>query len=427
MRGEKEREEDRGIYSVVENFSFKKVLRYRFFLLILFFLFVGITSYLILTSEAEKLAGGKRYSQLSSSSSKLSFSLIEKLKYTVSSLITSKHNEAKSSSSNLSESDKIDDEAAYEETSNFDKASNSPDNAEGAIKKTASSYLAYAYREGYKKNSLESDLAPVSSQISENSVSKTSLSRFDSYSSPKVKIGETKATVGISNDKKTDETKTAMSLLKSAFKTTIMAARDASNDTARAWTSKSFDYTPDIKQTLEYDEKLRASLDRINPNSIPAFLKDPALDSESMKSLKDSDVPGLSSDDEGNDMSDQYNQMKDNNLLTNLFNINPLFNQNLNEQDIDNNSYSVNPQKPDTATSPNGNIIANPSDPPVLGNGTQEIKTDEYGYIRVEGNDGVIHIFDPNTGKILGCEDPNIGACLLPGAAPSCPADIYFV
>ncbi len=430
MKGEKEREERKNMYSAIEGFSFKKILRYRFFLLLLFFLFTGITAYLVLTAEAEKLAGGKRYTELSSSSSRLSFSLIEKLKYAAS-LVAEKFQSSSSSLSNKNEENNKNEKDGVEyneENSGFEKTTNSGYGRGGDVRDKSMQYLASASGGNYRKNSLESELAHINERISGEGVSKTSLSTFDSYSSPKVKISESKANVGVSYGKKGENDKAALSLLKSTFKTTVMAARDASNDTARAWTSKSFDYAPDIKQTIEYDEKLRTSLDRINPNSIPAFLKDPTLDPENMKSLKVSDVPGLSSEEE-----EKNEQTKDKDFLANLADINPLYSMQstdkdhkLSESEIDNQSYSVNPQNPNVATSPKGDVITKPSQPPDLGNEILTTTTDEYGYIRVTGSDGVIHIFDPNTGKIVGCEDPNVGMCLLPGAG-SCPAELYFV
>ncbi len=430
MKGEKKREEKKDVYSVIENFSFKKILRYRFYLLLLFFLFTGIISYIVLTSEAEKLAGGKKYTELSSSSSRLGFSLIEKLKYTVS-LVADKFQSSSSSLSNKKEDnnkdEKGEDEYSEGSTGFENEAKNVYNRGDGGRDKS-SEYLASSWSVGYKKNTLESELAHINDRISGGGVSKTSLSTFDSYSSPKVKITDSKSSIGVSYGKKGNENKTALDLLKSTFKASLMAARDASNDTARAWTSKSFDYTPDIKQTIEYDEKLKANLDRINPNSIPAFLKDPALDPENMKSLKVSDVPGLSSEEE-----EKSEQNKNEDFLAKLANINPLFSMQSTDKDnkhseseIDNKSYSVNPQNPNVATSPKGDVITDPSQQPNLGNGISTMTTDEYGYIRVTGSDGVVHIFDPNTGKIVGCEDPNVGMCLLPGAG-SCPAELYFV
>jgi len=54
------------------------------------------------------------------------------------------------------------------------------------------------------------------------------------------------------------------------------------------------------------------------------------------------------------------------------------------------------------------------------------VTTDEYGYIRVTQDDGSIQIFDPSTGGILGCENPDAGMCLMPGAE-GCPSGIAFV
>lgn len=431
---------EKNIYTVVEGFSFKKILKYRFFLLLLFLLFAGIASYLLLTTEAEKLAGGRRYSELSANRTTGSgFSLIDKIKYAFS-IITGKDT-VFAEKKKTSEQDKIKGEDGDESFDESSKKSMGLNKSNSSSNTTLSSnkYLSSSF--GLNKSNLESSLTSLTPTVSENT-SKTSLSLFDSSQSPNVRIKSTDNKIGVSYGKKAEQDKTAMSLLKSTFKTTIMAARDASNDTARAWTSKAFDYAPDIKQTIEYDEKLRASLDRINPNSIPAFLKDPSLDPESMKSLKVSEVPGLSSEEENRnkfdiDINEIKNQMQDYNdkkqeLLTNLSNINPLFkmedtsgDQNLTEEQIDQKSYSVNTTNPTVATSPEGKVITQPEQPPDLGKEISNVTTDEFGYIRVTQEDGSIQIFNPDDGKIVGCEMPDAGMCLLPGA-DNCPKDVYF-
>ncbi|MCX7641149.1 MAG: hypothetical protein N2Z20_00760 [Elusimicrobiales bacterium] len=431
--------EKKDIYTVIEGFSFKRFLKYKFILLIMFLLLAGIISYLLLSTEARKLAGGKRYSELlAGRGSYSSFNLIEKIRYAFNSMLGKEKDTIK----NIDNDSKMKDENILNDEEKIGENVSKKSGGSGGGSKSSligKNYSSSA--KGLNNSMLESSLTSLSPSLSEG-VSKTSLSSFDSYSSPNVKIKDIGSKVGISYGKKAEEEKTAMSLLKSTFKTTLMAARDASNDTARAWTSKAFDYTPDIKQTIEYDEKLRAELDRINPNSIPAFLKDPALDPESMKSLKVSEVPGLSSEEENRnnfniDINDIKNQMQNYNdkkqeLLNNLSNLNPLFNmketsgeQELTEEEIDKKSYSVNTSNPNVATTPEGKVVTQPSDPPDLGNEVSNVTTDEYGYIRVTQKDGSIQIFDPDSGKILGCEIPDAGMCLLPGA-DNCPKDIYF-
>lgn len=435
-------DEKKDVYTVVENFSLKKIFRYRVLLIFLFLIFAGIISYIVLTSEAEKLAGEKRYQNYSESRGLKGFglSIIEKLKYAFAAVTEKNADNKKVDLTNSDYKNEYNDEKGED---GIHKSSKGIDGGIGDGGSKTSHYFSSAQTGIYKKSALESSLSQVAGEMSQLT-SQTSLSGFDSYASAKVKIGQLNSKVGLSYGKKNENDKTAMGLLKSTFKTTVMAARDASNDTARAWTSKSFDYTPDIKQTIEYDENLRASLDRINPNSIPAFLKDPALDPESMKSLKVSEVPGLSSEENSrnnfdidiNDIKNQMNEYNENKNkllgLNNVSNLNPLFNMQgtsgdneLSEEEIDQKSYSVNTTNPNVATSPQGEVVTSPSSPPDLGKEISNVTTDEYGYIRVTQNDGSIQIFDPDSGKIVGCEIPSDGMCLLPGA-DNCPKDVYF-
>jgi len=81
-----------------------------------------------------------------------------------------------------------------------------------------------------------------------------------------------------------------LSALRNAFKANLYGARLASNDAARGWVAKTFDANADSRYSLEYDEKMKAKLDRINPDSIPKYLKEQSLDAESAKSLGASEV-----------------------------------------------------------------------------------------------------------------------------------------
>jgi hypothetical protein len=77
-----EKEEKKGLIYALENFSFKKAFKYNLWILVLFFFIIGILSVFVLSDEAYKLVGGKRYNELiSDSGKKISFSLIEKIKY----------------------------------------------------------------------------------------------------------------------------------------------------------------------------------------------------------------------------------------------------------------------------------------------------------------------------------------------------------
>jgi hypothetical protein len=76
-----------------------------------------------------------------------------------------------------------------------------------------------------------------------------------------------------------------MEALKGAFKANLMSARLASHDAARMWVAKTFDGNRDSPLSLAYTEKMKSQLDRINPDSIPGYLRQQSLDGTSARSL----------------------------------------------------------------------------------------------------------------------------------------------
>ncbi|OGR78001.1 MAG: hypothetical protein A2X32_11855 [Elusimicrobia bacterium GWC2_64_44] len=82
-----------------------------------------------------------------------------------------------------------------------------------------------------------------------------------------------------------------MDSLKGAFRATFYGARLSSQDSARSWVSRAFDATPEAGTAIEYDEKMRSKLDRVNPDSIPSFLRDQDVNSAEAKRLATSE-PG---------------------------------------------------------------------------------------------------------------------------------------
>ncbi len=76
-----------------------------------------------------------------------------------------------------------------------------------------------------------------------------------------------------------------MAALKSAFKTNLISARLASHDASRTWVAKTFDGNRDSPLSLSYPERMKSQLDRINPRSIPGFLRQQSLDGTSARSL----------------------------------------------------------------------------------------------------------------------------------------------
>lgn len=92
-----------------------------------------------------------------------------------------------------------------------------------------------------------------------------------------------------------------MDSLKGAFKASIYGARISSQDSAKSWIARAFDASPEASTAIEYDEKMRAKLDRVNPNSIPQFLRDQDVTADEAKRLADSKVSKPKMDKEGTD------------------------------------------------------------------------------------------------------------------------------
>ena len=71
----------------------------------------------------------------------------------------------------------------------------------------------------------------------------------------------------------------------------LYGARLSSKDSAREWIARTFDGNQNSRNSLEYtSEEMKAKLDRINPDSIPKYLRDQSLDAASARSLGSSDV-----------------------------------------------------------------------------------------------------------------------------------------
>ena len=81
-----------------------------------------------------------------------------------------------------------------------------------------------------------------------------------------------------------------MDALKSTFKANLHGARLASQDATRVWIAKAFDANHDAGYSLEYNEKMKAKLDRLNPDSIPKFLREQNISATGAKSLGVSEV-----------------------------------------------------------------------------------------------------------------------------------------
>jgi len=78
--------------------------------------------------------------------------------------------------------------------------------------------------------------------------------------------------------------------LKGSFKASLYGARLSSQDSARGWISRAFDATEEASTAIEYDEKVKSKLDRVNPGAIPGFLRDQEVSAAEAKRLADSKV-----------------------------------------------------------------------------------------------------------------------------------------
>lgn len=219
-----------------------------------------------------------------------------------------------------------------------------------------------------------------------------------------------------------------MESLKSAFKSSLYGARLTSQDAASAWIAKSFTAAPDAEMALQYDDKMRSKLDKVNPNSIPNFLRDQNINAAEAKTLGVSkvhkpDVDKEATKDALEDDKDYQAKKAAKDMASGM--LNPMFswfgggggagdppsseNTNRNMED---------PDDPAGDGTPKG--LEDPNSTPEL-----DIMVDEYGNTTVPGDNGMNYIFSED-GAIVGCEDMNAGMCVMPGSG-SCPSGLFFI
>jgi len=87
--------------------------------------------------------------------------------------------------------------------------------------------------------------------------------------------------------------------LKSAFKASFYGARLSSQDSAKGWIARSFDGTAEATTAIEYEDKMRSKLDKVNPDSIPGFLREQDVSAAEAKTLTASEVAKPKMDKEG--------------------------------------------------------------------------------------------------------------------------------
>jgi hypothetical protein len=203
--------------------------------------------------------------------------------------------------------------------------------------------------------------------------------------------------------------------LKGVFRASLYGARIASQDSARSWLAKTFDATPDYETAIQYDDNMRTKLDKVNPNSIPQFLREQDISAAEAKTLGVSDVAKPEIDKEA---SKEMHKEDRKNLASNLTDgvLNSIFSGVGSK--MSGSSAGTPPTAPsrdagdpggsDKAGEMNMMAFSDPNAAPDLG------KVDEFGNMTVSGSDGMNRIYSPE-GKLLGCESPAANMCLLPG------------
>jgi hypothetical protein len=78
--------------------------------------------------------------------------------------------------------------------------------------------------------------------------------------------------------------------LKGTFRASYYGARLSSKDAARGWIARTFDATPEADKAIEYDPAMRTELDKINPDSIPKFLREQDISAAEAKTLATTEV-----------------------------------------------------------------------------------------------------------------------------------------
>ena len=206
-----------------------------------------------------------------------------------------------------------------------------------------------------------------------------------------------------------------MDALKGAFRATLYGARIASQDSAKSWVARAFDANEEPTTAIQYDEKMKAKLDVVNPNSIPKFLREQDISAAEAKTLTAAKVGKPEGDLDGTKAAlKEDKEFQKNNMGKDVTDgvLNGLFSGVAKSGSDDGEDYTA----PDDVTNLNGGGTS----PAGL---MSLYQTDEYGNTMVPCGDGLTCIFGQD-GGILGCEDPNAGMCLMAGASDQCSADM---
>lgn len=198
--------------------------------------------------------------------------------------------------------------------------------------------------------------------------------------------------------------------LKGAFRASIYGARIASQDTAKSWIAQTFDATPEPRESIQYEDNVKASLDVVNPNSIPKFLRDQDVSVSAADTLTASKVtnPALYKDE---DKKEEDSGAAD--AAKSVFS--GAFNSMFSGFDL---TGSESPTAPATGgetppEDPGGEDRSAPSSDQDL------VSVDEFGYISYGDPNGFQYVFDPD-GNLMGCTD-NAAGFSIPAGNSGCP------
>jgi len=192
--------------------------------------------------------------------------------------------------------------------------------------------------------------------------------------------------------------------LKGSFRASLYGARLSSQDSAKGWISRTFDATPEYDTAIQYDDKMRSKLDKVNPNSIPKFLREQDISAAEAKTLAASDVakPEVGVDKDASEEAHEKDASeKKKKTATDMTSgvVNSMFSglgSSLGEEG---------------GTDPEGRMDLMSSDPNADPN---LLGIDEFGNTMLAGPGGLSYIYSPE-GDLLGCEDSAAGMCLMAG------------
>ncbi|NLH39450.1 MAG: hypothetical protein GX445_05240 [Elusimicrobia bacterium] len=294
---EEEEKKDEKKAAVPKDSLTKKVFKYNILLLLLFFVVAGVSSYFLLSREATKLAGG-RINNLESSFSKAGrFSLIKRIKY----LLTNDESVLDEKKVNRAAVDIAEDFYGDEATDTSIGSSSKSGGSNSKSKNGGGKPFSPNDRLGASLASVNmSGSGGSSTSISKSGSSANSkygVSKFNDNNKTEVEINEENRAKY--NKLMSKKTASASESLKNSYVASLSGAKDVSNDTARAWTSKAFESVGGMNKNIKYNDNANTALDKIDPNSIPAYLKDQEIDPK-YNSLKPSSVPepGATKDDQ---------------------------------------------------------------------------------------------------------------------------------